>query len=95
LDEDSIVALEERRKVMPFTEEGHWVKELPKAAVVKEAPDLDFEAITRTLATIKEWLESEAPSQEDAMKVFQYELDNANRTGAVGDEGCLTEYLEN
>ena len=80
---------------MPFTKEGHWVASLPKAPVAEDPPGLDFAEITRTLSTIRSWLESSKPSQEQAMEVFQYELKNANRAGAVGDDGCLTEYLEN
>jgi hypothetical protein len=74
---------------------SYWLDEEPVAVVAEEPEGLDLAEVTRTLATIKEWLESEKPSQEAAMEVFQYELKNANRTGAVGDEGCLTEYLEN
>ena len=74
---------------------SYWLDEEPVAVVVEEPEGLDFAEITRTLSTIREWLESEKPSQESAMDVFQYELKNANRSGAVGDGGCLTEYLEN
>tara|TARA_R100001443_G_scaffold13374_3_gene23328 strand:+ start:110 stop:382 length:273 start_codon:yes stop_codon:yes gene_type:complete len=79
------------------TKHSYWAEapsEIPQETT-ETVDSLDLAEVTRTLATIKEWLESEKPSQEDAMEVFQYELKNANRTGAVGDEGCLTEYLEN
>ena len=63
----------------------------PAPALVPEG--LDLEEITKTISSIKSWLKTK-PSQEDAMDVFQYEIDHSNRSGAIGDEGCLTEYLE-
>lgn len=68
-------------------------KSKPKPAPALVPEGLDLEAITKTISSIKSWLKTE-PSQEDAMDVFQYEIDHSNRSGAIGDEGCLTEYLE-
>lgn len=86
---------------MPLGPDGRYVK---ASDVKKPAPKptptpapapegLDLEAITKTISSIRSWLKTE-PSQEDAMDVFQYEIDHSNRSGAIGDEGCLTEYLE-
>ena len=55
--------------------------------------ELDFEAITRTLTTIRAWLES-APTSEDVEAEIAYEKANSNRSGAVGSSGSLIEYLE-
>ena len=63
-------------------------------ALSSVTPDaLDAEGITKTVSSIKKWLKTQ-PSQEDAMDVFQFELDHSNRSSAVGPEGCITEYLE-
>jgi hypothetical protein len=59
----------------------------------KETTTLDFEAITKTLSAMKKWLATE-PSLEDASAVAEYEKAHVNRSGAVGEEGCLTLYLE-
>jgi len=68
-------------------------KPAPKPVPAPALEGLDFEAITKTISSIKSWLKTK-PSQEDAMDIFQYEIDHSNRSGATGDEGCLTEYLE-
>lgn len=65
----------------------------PTPAPAPAPEGLDLEKIAKTISSIKSWLKTE-PSQEDAMDVFQYEIDHSNRSGAIGDEGCLTEYLE-
>ena len=52
-----------------------------------------LEDITKTVSSIKKWLKTK-PSKEEAMDVFQFELDHSNRSSAVGPEGCITEYLE-
>jgi len=84
---------------MPPLFNGRYVQQLPtKSAPKKEAPaleseDLDLAEITQTISAIKAWLKT-TPSQEEAMEVFQYELDHLNRSGAVGPSGCLTTYLE-
>jgi hypothetical protein len=80
---------------------GRYVQQLPTTSAPKEeaseAPvepeDLDLAEITQTISAIKAWLKT-TPSQEEAMEVFQYELDHLNRSGAVGPSGCLTTYLE-
>ena len=81
---------------MPLGPDGKYVRSLapkPKATAAPEPQGLDLEGITKTVSSIKKWLKTE-PSQSDAMEAFQYELDNSNRSSAVGSEGCLTEYLE-
>ena len=56
-------------------------------------PALDFESITRTVSSIKSWLSSD-PSAEAAQQVFDYESANSNRVSAVGEDGCLTQFLK-
>jgi len=57
------------------------------------ASALDFESITRTVSSIKSWLSSD-PSAEAAQQVFDYESANSNRVSAVGEDGCLTQFLK-
>lgn len=56
-------------------------------------PSLNLDLITKTVSSIKKWLGSD-PSLEDAQKVFDYEVANSNRVSAVGEEGCLTLFLQ-
>lgn len=76
-------------------EYGCWVYSFGEEAKAskKEAATFDFEATTRTLSAMKKWLDT-SPSREDALAVMEYEKAHINRSGAVGEEGCLTLYLE-
>jgi len=56
-------------------------------------PTLDLESITRTVSAIKSWLAS-SPTLEAARVVFEYEVEGSNRVSAVGEEGCLTLFLQ-
>ena len=76
-------------------EYGRWVYSFgEEAKAPKKGPvTLDVEAITRTLSAMKKWLDT-SPSREDVSAVMDYEKAHINRSGAVGEEGCLTLYLE-
>ena len=76
-------------------EVGCWVYSFGETRTVVEekSSTLDLDAITKTLSAMRAWLES-SPSTEDVSSVVEYEKAHANRSGAVGDEGCLTLYLK-
>jgi len=62
--------------------------------ITEDAPqDLDLDAIMRTVSSIRDWLASSPPLTE-ALEVFEYEKSDSNRISAVGEEGCLTLYLQ-
>tara|TARA_R100000951_G_scaffold84191_2_gene71938 strand:+ start:1174 stop:1413 length:240 start_codon:yes stop_codon:yes gene_type:complete len=67
------------------------VKNKEKEDVSKAALDLGL--ITKTVSAIKKWLKTN-PSLAEVQQVFDYEVINANRISAVGDEGCLTLILQ-
>ena len=66
-----------------------------KDEITEDAPKvaLDLELITKTVSSIRSWLKT-APTQEEAQQVFDYEVANSNRVSAVGEEGCLTTFLQ-
>lgn len=70
-------------------------EETVKSEITEDAPKapLDLETITRTVSSIKSWLSSD-PALEDVQQVFDYEVANSNRVSAVGEEGCLTTFLQ-
>jgi|15BtaG_2_1085339.scaffolds.fasta_scaffold01594_3 hypothetical protein len=91
-------------------ERGCWKYSTGKAAPKKTAPALapppavldvpdvpvealDLDNIVKTISSMKSWLETD-PSADDVEFVAEYETANANRTSAVGVNGCLTLYLE-
>ncbi len=69
--------------------------EATKDEITEDAPKaaLDLELITKTVSSIKSWLETD-PTQEEAQQVFDYEVANSNRVSAVGEDGCLTTFLQ-
>lgn len=71
---------------------GNWVHtfEVPSAILVSS---LDFQKITRTVSSIKNWLKKK-PTTENVIEVISYEKKHENRTSAIGEYGCLTNYLD-
>lgn len=69
--------------------------EAAKNGITEDAPkaSLNLELITKTVSSIKSWLETN-PTQEEAQQVFDYEVANSNRVSAVGEDGCLTTFLQ-
>lgn len=69
--------------------------EVAKDEITEDAPKaaLNLELITKTVSSIKSWLETD-PTQEEAQQVFDYEVANSNRVSAVGEDGCLTTFLQ-
>ncbi len=69
--------------------------EAAKDEITEDAPKppLDLGLIAKTVSSIKSWLET-GPTKEEAQQVFDYEVANSNRVSAVGEDGCLTTFLQ-